>query len=496
MSRYLTLLLAILFFIAARTSAAGVQRALVIGNDAYRERPLSSCVNDAKAFSAWLVEVGYEPKEVQLITNATKVQMVSALEALATATSRRQHDQVVIYYSGHGTKVRDDNGDEGREDGVDEALLPIDNQRSPVSAESLIIRDDQFHALLRRISSNTSQVIVVLDSCFSGGAMKGPVDSRFERPKKHVRAEEIAGLEPLAPAALSDSVSAQQKGSTSIGVDFLEYGQKRGRGGLVFFSASSELEPASAAGPGETLSVFTAAFLRTARSHSQTGTTLSSFLLDLRSQLKGVQQPQLITDQIDVDTLLTPGLFASVVQVEGERRFSEVLEKLIHLPFNQHSQWRLDVRCHPANTISIGSTYDLRITPSHSGYLVVFTVQADGTVTFLYPNCSRINNFVESGVEVAVPWEGALEAAPPAGKEQFYVYLLNKNPFRGHDLSKFEGVLPVGDMEDIVRRRPKLTSIQQLQGLLRNGPRQVTYARNPSSVHWTRAMVTVNTVQH
>ena len=44
---------------------------------------------------------------------------------LARECKSRRHEQVVVYFSGHGTTLPDDDGDEGPDDGADEAFLAI-----------------------------------------------------------------------------------------------------------------------------------------------------------------------------------------------------------------------------------------------------------------------------------------------------------------------------------------------------------------------------------
>jgi hypothetical protein len=67
----------------------------------------------------------------------------------------------------------------------------------------------------------------------------------------------------------------------------------------------------------------------------------------------------------------------------------------------------------------VGQRYDLRVKPSHDGYLMVFAVQASGVVAFCFP-CEYVNdNRARIGMEIAVPGEAWLQAEPPAGQERF-----------------------------------------------------------------------------
>ncbi len=499
----LAIVLTLLLSFESDIATAAARRALVIGNDAYPEPwQLNSCVNDAKAFAAWLEEVGFEKHEIQVITNANRVQMLGALNTLASATSRQPHDQVVIYYSGHGSKVDDDNGDE--EDGQDEVLVAIGGPGDSTSLGSEVVRDDQFYDFLQRIRSRTEQVVVVLDSCFSGGTMKGGLDAPLvRRPTKRIPEAALRrkdGAVAVEPARTDGAEPWRRKalGGSDAPSAFLEQKSSGNQGGLVFLAASSERESASAAGPGEQLSVFTAALLRTVRTPSRSASrdaTLASVLAEVQSQLIGVQTPQLVTERVAASTKFTPGLFDDPIQVDGERRFSAILERLIYLPpSNGDASWRLDAHCHPSDKVAIGSAYDLRVVPGRAGFLTVFTVQSDGSVVFLYPNRARPGNLVRAGIEVPIPWEQGLGAAPPAGVERYFVYLLEKNPFEGVDLSQFSGALPVGHLGDIVRRRANIESVAQLRELLERGTGQHG-AHGPGRIGWTRKIVSVTTVE-
>ncbi|NQT14887.1 MAG: DUF4384 domain-containing protein, partial [Planctomycetes bacterium] len=197
------------------------------------------------------------------------------------------------------------------------------------------------------------------------------------------------------------------------------------------------------------------------------------------------------------NTAFAPYVFPDSKQIEKQRRFAAILERLMFLPrVAQGSAWKVEARCHPPSPIKVGSHYELRVKPSQPGRLVVFTVEADGEVTFFYPNPFRPDNSVKAGVEVPIPWEGALRADPPAGEEQFYVYLMPQNPFQGFDFSQCEGELLVGKIDDVVRRYSKIKSVEEFRALLARGPRDAVGqagAQGSGATEWTRAVVTVRT---
>ena len=149
-------------------AGAGTGHALLIGIDTYSKSPLSSCVADAMAMKRLLVDVYKFPEEnVHLLTNndANKTGIFRAIqEDLIQKVSAG--DQVVFYFSGHGTQVHDFNGDE--EDNMDEALCPVNIfDASPVQADQYIT-DDELGELLGQVRSKAAKLTAIIDSCHSG----------------------------------------------------------------------------------------------------------------------------------------------------------------------------------------------------------------------------------------------------------------------------------------------------------------------------------------
>lgn len=77
-------------------------------------------------------------------------------------------DVIVIYFAGHGGQGEDHNADE--DDGKDEYLIPVDASSSELY--STAIRDDVLGDWLFSFESKGAQVLLVMDSCHSGGASR------------------------------------------------------------------------------------------------------------------------------------------------------------------------------------------------------------------------------------------------------------------------------------------------------------------------------------
>ena len=441
-----------------------------------------------------------------MVTNATKAKMTSELEALVRATEAQAHDQVVIYYSGHGTTIADQDGDEGPGDANDEALVLLDAPDAASSEDSSLLRDDEFRHFVDRISMGTRQLVVVFDCCFSAGAIKRP-DANDSRPRRLSKRIPEADLYRLFSASGTSVRGLRAKGPPRAKGDASQFLKKgglseiqwgRAAGSLVFLSATSELEEAAAGESSEELSAFTKAFLGVVEPDggANTSLTLEQIHAELVRRLHGVQTPVLRVEGAPKETQFAPDVFPSPRLIRQQRALARILEELVFLkaPLGG-STWKIESRNDSLSRVAIGDRYELRVKPSHDGHLVVFTVQAGKEVTFFYPNKYQRNTTVSGGKELLIPWEGGLRADPPAGEERFFIYLLEHDPFRHFDFDQCVGPLPVGRIDNVVRRCPRITNDTELVRMLStpfNGGQESAAAQKPQ--HWARAEVTVLTV--
>src|SRR5206468_4180714 len=108
-----------------------------------------------------------------LNTKATGAGMRAAMKAVITQA--KSGDTVVIQYSGHGSQVPDENGDEA--DGTDEVICPRD-----VVAKGPITDDELFQIYQARASG--VRLIMISDSCNSGTVTKfAPIKAGAKRSK-------------------------------------------------------------------------------------------------------------------------------------------------------------------------------------------------------------------------------------------------------------------------------------------------------------------------
>ncbi|WP_432723982.1 caspase family protein [Jeongeupia wiesaeckerbachi] len=123
---------------------------------------LAGCVNDAKDWAAELQQRGFAVS-LLLDGDASKQAMVDAIRQHVDAA--RANDVVVITYSGHGSWVPDDDGDEP--DARDEVLCPHDIHQGRT------LSDDELYALFDERERGV-RIVLIADSCHSGTVAKAP----------------------------------------------------------------------------------------------------------------------------------------------------------------------------------------------------------------------------------------------------------------------------------------------------------------------------------
>ena len=136
--------------------------ALCIGINNYpgTESDLAGCVNDAGDWGAEFTRRGFSVQRL-IDRKATGRAMRSAMRTLVAGAEAG--DLIVVQYSGHGSFVPDEDGDEP--DGADECLCPYDvRTKGPVS-------DDELFDLYSARKTGV-KLVMISDSCNSGTVSK------------------------------------------------------------------------------------------------------------------------------------------------------------------------------------------------------------------------------------------------------------------------------------------------------------------------------------
>lgn len=138
----------------------GRRRALCVGIDQYPDpqAQLSGCVADARAWSAALVQLGFEVTSLHDAA-ATRQGIVGSLNSLLQEA--QPGDQLAFTFAGHGMQVDDIDADEAEDDAKDEAICPFDY------AKGRLVIDDDLAAIFRKLDEGV-HLTCFFDCCHSG----------------------------------------------------------------------------------------------------------------------------------------------------------------------------------------------------------------------------------------------------------------------------------------------------------------------------------------
>jgi uncharacterized caspase-like protein len=124
--------------------------ALVIGNSSYHDAPLVNPANDAKAIGGLFAQAGFT---VDSRLDATRADMMAAIERFGAAAKRPETKLVVFYYAGHGAQLDWRN-----------YLLPVDAVVQ--KQEDMKQRCVDLNLLLGQLSAAKDKTfVIILDAC-------------------------------------------------------------------------------------------------------------------------------------------------------------------------------------------------------------------------------------------------------------------------------------------------------------------------------------------
>lgn len=140
-----------------------MNKALLVGINAYPAAPLRGCINDISDMASLLVErCGFAMNDVRMLADdrATTAAIFERLNWLVDGAV--SGDRLFFHYSGHGTQMatRDH---QGEVDGLDEVICPFDFDWK----DEHVIRDKDFKRIFGSVPLGV-EFIWVSDSCHSG----------------------------------------------------------------------------------------------------------------------------------------------------------------------------------------------------------------------------------------------------------------------------------------------------------------------------------------
>ena len=150
---------------------------------------------DAQQFTAAMRNRYHVPNEqICLLTNVYRAEWETALTDLKRWLKPK--DRVIMFFSGHGSYVKDEkNGDETT-DGLDEVLVTLDVNDLVMPRRQDVIIDDRLTQLVNTLP--TQNILTFIDACYSSGMYMGV--SNLAREKFFAKGELAPFPRPLVVA--------------------------------------------------------------------------------------------------------------------------------------------------------------------------------------------------------------------------------------------------------------------------------------------------------
>jgi metacaspase-1 len=183
------------------------RHALLVGiNDYQGINDLQGCINDVTNVRNVLKTFfGFSNSEIRVLTDsrATKANILSRLESMVTSAVK--DDYLIFHFSGHGSQIRDREGDE-LADHMDELICPYD-----MNWDDGFITDDMLREILKKLKKGV-RMEILLDSCHSGTGTRelmpvagsghpqfSPIKYRYMSPPVDIECRYLGDEETLKP---------------------------------------------------------------------------------------------------------------------------------------------------------------------------------------------------------------------------------------------------------------------------------------------------------
>ncbi|MEP2530330.1 caspase family protein [Shimia sp.] len=176
----MTVFCAALYVLGAAQSRAETRAVLVGVSDYYHlDADLKGPRNDVALMMRALIRRGVPAGQITVLSEGiedaptgvvqdapTRAGILDALDTMATASGAG--DTAVFYFSGHGSQMPDQDGDE--QGGYDQIFLPADakNWQASIGAVENALVDDEFRAWSAHVLSRGAQLVAIVDACHSG----------------------------------------------------------------------------------------------------------------------------------------------------------------------------------------------------------------------------------------------------------------------------------------------------------------------------------------
>jgi hypothetical protein len=416
--------------------AAAEQRALLVGVGKYQnpKNNLPGIDLDLARMTDTLKIMGFKESEIHTLLDeeSTAENILREMNGwLVDGVS--EDDRVIFYFSGHGSFIRDVDGDE-TEDHVDEVLVAHDMQVVRHDGRATlkgVVSDDRIAEAIKRSASR--RYLTIVDACHSGTVSRDLFltknltmtgDEIFE--KSFTYEDMPVGFGPVldrdVPVAREDDGSAASEYS------------------FVSISAAGDAEKAIGTSRG---GMFTIGFSEAIKASANADEPIS--LIRARDEAA-----RFIRERLDPERVHTPQVTGNpdlaqaalgTISLEGGngpmwQRLEELVGEGQYFKFNAGK---------PSYVVDEAISFVMEV--KEPGYLNLVTVDAEDTATVLFPNVKDNDNFVNAGSFSFPTDESGFDfaAARPLGPTLVLAFV-SENPVNLRELG-YEGRLPSGDFD-------------------------------------------------
>lgn len=388
----------LLLALAVPLFASAEDRVLLIGVGEYADSAhnLDGIDLDVQIMSRVARNIGFEESEIKTLVDADAT-VANVDRAMSTwlVDGVESEDRVLIYFSGHGTQLKDTNGDES--DGVDEALAMHDLAFVDGSLNGVLV-DDRFYELLSNIPSNN--VYLIVDACHSGTGYR-TIDDAFTGAKTaQAKSYRYAGM----PSKIVGGFTYDEKDS----------GPQR----FAALMAAADDEQSLATRSG---SMFTLALADGVDRAVEAREPVT--LRDLQHYATGIIKAAL--EQSAPERIFTP-------QLDGEKRLVDMPMQVTSAPSRRNQLMEI-AQAHPGIVVSANKSefaigdisLKIDVMLPQDGYLNIVAVNPDDQAVVLFPNAFNPDNAVSDG-QMTLPTAQMsfdFKAAKPVGDTEFFAFL-------------------------------------------------------------------------
>jgi hypothetical protein len=377
------LLWLLLMYLAMVSSARGEDRALLIGVGRYAQfdEKLNGVSLDIQMMTEFARLLGFKSQAIEVLEHesASTENVYSAVENWLIKGVGPE-DRVFFYFSGHGSQIPDENGDE--KDQFDEVLLLYDaalKEQSRHQTLTGVLVDDDLNSMLARMQSRN--ILVVLDACHSGSATRS---LRLNPRSISVNEAQVKffSYSPYIEAAGGQGSFDVLEPETS-----LELGDH-----YVAITACRDDEKTIATAQG---SIFTLGLRQVVRSAAMAGINITPE--DLQRQTTKFIREEIQSDAIAFHPQIAgnkslrkrPLKLAPLAQGSGFVR--QEMETLVSKS-NDTVWMKLNKAC-----FEIGDPLKISVWVPEAGYLNVISINPNDQATVLFPNQYHISSAVNRG---------------------------------------------------------------------------------------------------